>query len=80
MRILDETRDNSVEMVILLLTKSEATELHDDLEWLLNNDGKEQHAHVSSEDYQKEITIALYEEGKTEGFNERCKKLIMENK
>ncbi len=79
MRIHDELRDNSVEKVTLLLTRSESQELFDSLELLLKN-GKRRHEHVSSEDYQKEITIALYEEGITEGFNERCQKLIQEDK
>jgi hypothetical protein len=78
MRILDEMRDNSVERATLLLTRSEAQEFLDSLQSLLD-DGKGQHAHVPSEDYQKEIAIAIYEPGSTEGFNQRCQKLIQDN-
>ena len=78
MRILDETRDNSVDRATLLLTRSEAQELLDSLQSLLT-DGKGQHAHVPSEDYLKEIAIAIYEPGNVEGFNQRCQKLIQDN-
>jgi len=78
MRILDEKRDNSVDRATLLLTRSEAKELWDSLQSLLD-DGKGQHTHVPSEDYQKEITIAIYDPGNIEGFNQRCQKLIQDN-
>lgn len=78
MRILDETRDNSVDRATLLLTRTEAQELLDSLQSLLA-DGAGQHAHVPSEDYQKEIAIAIYDPGHVEGFNRRCQKLIQEN-
>jgi len=78
MRILDEERNNSVDRATLLLTRSEAQELLDSLQELLAN-SKEQHTHVPSEDYQKEITLAVYEPGNTEGFNQRCQKLIQDD-
>jgi hypothetical protein len=78
MRVLDEIRDNSVDRAMLLLTRNEAQELLDSLQFLLG-DAKGQHAHVPSEDYEKEITIAIYEPGNTQGFNERCRKLIQRN-
>jgi len=78
MRILDETRDNSVDRATLLLTRSEAQELLDSLKSLIA-DGKGQHAHVPSEDYKKEISIAIYEPGNPEGFNQRCQRLIQDN-
>jgi len=78
MRILDEKRDNSVDRATLLLTRSEAQELLDSLRSLLA-DGQGQHAHVPSEDYQKEITIAIYEPGHANEFNQRCQKLIRDD-
>jgi hypothetical protein len=78
MRILDDKRDSSIDRATLLLTRSEAQELLDSLQALLA-DGKGQHAHVPSEDHQKEIAVAIYEPGHTEGFNQRCQKLIQEN-
>ena len=82
MRILDEKRDKSVEQITLLLTQSEAEELQDSIKRLLDG-GKEpeagQHTHIPSEDYQKEITIALYTPDNVDSFNHRCQKLIREN-
>ncbi len=78
MRIPDENRDNSVDRATLLLTRSEAQELLDSLQSLLANGGG-QHAHVPSEDYQKEMTIAIYEPGHANGFNKRCQRLIQNN-
>jgi len=49
----------SVRRVVLFLSRSEAAELRDDLEHLLENyDSPDWHAHISSPDYQTEITIA----------------------
>jgi hypothetical protein len=78
MRILDEVRDSSVERAVLLLTRREAQELLDSLQSLLD-DGLGQHEHVPSEAYDKEITIAIYEQGQTDSFNERCQRLIRDN-
>lgn len=78
MRILDEERDHSVDRATLLLTRIEAQELMDSLQSLLAN-GKGQHAHVPSEDYQKEMTVAIYDPSRTDGFNLRCQKLIRDN-
>jgi len=78
MRILDEIRDNSVEQATLLLTRAEAEELHDSLQSLLEN-AKGQHVHISSNDYQKEITVAIYDPNHLDGFHPRCQKLIREN-
>ena len=78
LRILDESRDNSVDRAIVLLTLSEAQELFDSLKELLN-DIAGQHAHVPSEDYKKEITLAIYNSDQLDGLTQRCQKLIREN-
>lgn len=78
MRILDESHDISVERATVLLTRSEAQELLDSLQSILTG-SEGMHAHVPSEDYQKEITIAIYEPGHADGFNPRCQKLIQDN-
>lgn len=49
------------------------------LNQLLDNP-KLQHSHLSSDDYQKEITICLYDEKNLENFNPRSIKLIKEDK
>lgn len=64
--------------VSLFLTKKEAIQLQGYLNQLLDNP-KLQHAHLSSEDYQKEITVCLYDEKDLEGFHPRAIKLIEED-
>jgi hypothetical protein len=76
MRLLDEGSDKSINRVTVYLTKSEAAELYIDLKKIIDAP-KNNHAHVSSEDYKKEITICIYDENMIdEGFNDRSKKLI----
>jgi hypothetical protein len=80
MRLLDEGSDKSINKVTIYLTKSEAEELYGDLKRIIDTQ-KNNHAHVSSEDYKKEITICIYDENVIdESFNERSKKLIKYDK
>lgn len=78
MRILDEDKNNTVNRLTLLLCRSEAEELRDSLESILKGE-IEGHAHVPSEDYCKEITLALYSPSDFGSFNIRCQKLIRED-
>lgn len=80
MRLLDEGSDKSINKLTIYLTKSEAEELYGDLKRIIDTP-KNNHAHVSSEDYKKEITICIYDENVIdESFNERSKKLIKYDK
>jgi hypothetical protein len=76
MRLLNEDEDKGINRILLLLTKSEAMELRDAIDLLLNDAG-DRHEHVSSEDYKKEVTIADYDEAKLNNFNERARRLII---
>jgi hypothetical protein len=78
MRILDEVADQSLSVVTIYLTKSEAEELRDSLEQLLAN-WQSRHEHVSSSDYKRQITVCIYDVENLEGFDERSKQLINEN-
>ncbi len=78
MRLLDEDGGKRLERVILYLTQSEAEQLKNDLEQLLLKPSQ-YHAHVSGDDYQKEVTVTIYQPGQLEGFEERSKKLILED-
>jgi len=78
MRILDEQRDQAVSRSTILLTRAEAEELRDSIEAILEG-GEENHAHIPSEDFQKEITLALYDGANTSTFNDRCQRLIRED-
>lgn len=77
MRILDTAHDCKLDNVILYLTPSEASELRDSVKALLQD--PHGHYHISSADYQKEITICMYDPDSPPDptFNERSKKLIV---
>ncbi len=79
MRILDDESDKKLDTVSIFLTKEEAIQLQSYLSQLLNNP-KLQHSHLSSTDYQKEITICLYDEQNLGDLNPRSIRLIKEDK
>ena len=75
MRILDEDTDRSITTIVLYLERSEAEELRDSLNLLLE-DSSQRHEHVSSEDNRREVTVCIYDPDNLEGLNERSKTLI----
>lgn len=79
MRILDCDNDRKLDEVLLFLTLSEARELRDSLKQLIESP-MGNHSHISNEDFQKEITVCIYDEKKLVGFSERFKKLILEDR
>jgi len=76
MYILDEVSDKSLERVVVYLTHSEALELKDSLEDLLKKP-LANHAHISDENFQKELTVCIYDVNNLKGFNKRSIDLIM---
>jgi len=60
--------------VTLLLTKGEAEELHHSISDLLSNN--EHHAHVSSDDYQTEVSISILEKNNLESYHPDICKII----
>jgi hypothetical protein len=76
MRLLNQDDDRTVQRLLLLLTQPEAVELKDSLELLLANSAG-RHEHISSEDYKKEITIAIYDPSSQESFDSRSRTLIV---
>jgi len=79
MRILDNKNDKGINSVTLYLKLSEATELLDDLQRLIQNNSNDDHAHINDDDFNHEVTVVLYDESNLKGFNERSKRLILEN-
>lgn len=79
MRILDDKSDKALDVVSIFLTTEEAKQLQSYLDQLLANP-KMNHVHLSSNDYQKEITICLYDEKDLEAFHPRAIKLIKDDK
>jgi hypothetical protein len=79
LRILDEQVNKSLDAAIIYLTKQEAAELRDSLEQLLAEQlGR--HEHISSDDYRKELTVCIYDPNQLDQFDERSKRLIIEDK
>ena len=78
MRILDEDNDRTLSHVTLYLKLSEAAELRDSLTAIIEIPAG-RHEHTPSSDYEKEITVCVYEEGKIDSFNERSKRIILED-
>lgn len=76
MRILDEISDKSLKNIILYLTLAEASELKDSLDVLLNKP-LDNHAHIPDENFQKEITVCIYDIENLKGFDERSMNLII---
>ena len=79
MRILDGESDKKLDNVSIFLTAEEALQLRSYLDQLLENP-KLQHSHLSSADYQKEITICVYDIQNLNHFDKRTKKLLKEDR
>ena len=80
MRILDDDNDQPRKSISIFLTTKEAAEFRDSLEALLQR-GVGSHEHISSPDWSKEVTIALYEPDSAAlaNFSERARRLIAED-
>jgi len=78
MRLLDQDNDKPLARVMLYLTRNEGLELLRDLERLLNKPS-DHHSHIDSDDWSKEVTIAIYDPNNLRGFDERSKRLILED-
>ena len=77
MRILDEDTDKKLDNVLIMLTIEEARELISYFNQLINKQTPScDHFHISSVDYQKEITVCIYEDNRPNSFSERVNKLI----
>lgn len=79
MRILDDVSDKKLDRITIFFTKEEAVFLQGYLRQIIDNPNKD-HAHLSSSDYQKEITICIYDNLRADKFSTRAKKLILEDK
>jgi hypothetical protein len=58
---------------------SEAVELRNTLSEMIADPIGHDHGHVSSEDYKKELTVAIYSPDDPEHFDDRSKRLIIED-
>lgn len=76
MRLLNQDDDKLLHRVLILLTQPEALELRDSLDSLLEN-SVERHEHISSEDYRKELTVCIYDPNNLESFDDRSRRVIV---
>ncbi len=78
MRIYNVDLDKKVNKVILYLTAEEAQEMKDSLELILNDNEKHHHEHIPDRvDFKREITVCIYKEDDLSRFDDRSKKLIL---
>ena len=78
MRIVNLKEKQTLDSLSIFFTKDEARQLISYLEVLIE-DSSRQHSHLSSDDYQKEITLWIYDK---KNFNElppKVQKLIQED-
>ena len=79
MRLLDATTSTRLTSVGLYLGPAEAQELKDALDQLLSN-RELHHLHISADDYQEEITVSLYDDKNLSGYDERSRRLNLEDR
>ena len=79
MRIYNIDTDQKINNVILYLTCEEAQEMKDSLELIINNNEKHHHEHIPDREsgYKREITVCIYKKDNLSSFDERSKKLIL---
>ncbi len=78
MRILDQNNDKALNNITIYLQLEEAIELRDSLNYAVSRP-LNYHSHVPSVDYSKEITICIYDSSNIENFDERSKKIIVDD-
>lgn len=79
MRISDDVSDKKLDKVTIFLTEQEALQLESYLKQFLEKSKEGLHFHLSSEDYQKEITFCIYDPEHIEKLHLRAQKLIRDD-
>ncbi|NKB23587.1 MAG: hypothetical protein GKR87_04255 [Kiritimatiellae bacterium] len=79
MHIYDPDNEKVIDNVTLYLTPAEAKEIYDDLKRVMDKP-RGNHAHISSADLQREITICIYREEDLDTFDEKSKEILLETK
>ena len=74
MYLIDENTNRTLERITLLLNRSEAMELRDSIHTILNENSH--HEHVSNGEYNKEITVSLYDENVPESYAPFIEKIL----
>ena len=79
MYILDDESNKKLDCITLILTRSEVQQLQGYVKQLLEKTPSSDHYHLSSEDYQREITICMYDPGKIELLHPQVQKIIKDD-
>lgn len=76
MRIRDNDRDVEVRNATLFVTAADAEAIRETLAMLLESGGNT-HDHISTDDFERELTVCLYEEGgENSELNQRSLRLL----
>lgn len=78
MRILNLDTDKTIDNVLILLTYQEACEVKDDLERLVSSNQQMNHSHISDAELKREITFSIYNKENMDKYQERIKRLIIQ--
>ena len=76
MRLLNDDSNKPLNCVTIYLTQSEAEQLRASVVSLLE-DPYGNHSHISSSDFQKEVTVCIYSPESISTFDERSQRLIL---
>lgn len=79
MHIHDDESNEKLSCITMILTKSEVQQMLGYAKQFLENFPSSDHFHLSSDDYQKEITICLYNPESIESYSPRIQKLIKDD-
>ena len=76
MRMLNLDGSAPLSNITVYLTPAEATQMIGYLEQLVENQ-EDHHFHLNDDEYQREITLTVYQPGYLDEYDQRSKKLIL---
>jgi hypothetical protein len=81
-RLLDEDSDRTIKSLALYLTPKEAQKARNALDELLawHESSKIEHVHLDDTEYEHHLTLVLYTPEEAERFQERWRRLIVEDR
>lgn len=80
MRFLNQENGQSMNDILVLMTYQEACEIRDDLERLILSNKMNDHSHITDAEFKHELTLSIYNENELDGYQEKIKKLILDQK
>lgn len=77
MRIYNLDSNTKTNNVIIYLTPDEAQEMKYALEQIISDNTKHHHKHITDNEYKREITVCIYKEDNLSSFDDRSRRLIL---